>query len=1090
MRRLLNSLSVLLMIFIYQFTAQGQTINGSISGTVIDTQDAVVSGATVTATNNQTGSTRTVETNDSGSFRFSGLPVGVYTVKVEKSGFDSLINNNVQVSVASDANLQLKLETGSVGATVDVSTTVGEVLDTTQSQVSKTVNEKQILELPGRNTLNGLALLNPGVLPNQNGRPGSGFAVNGNRTRSNNFTIDGANNNDQSLSIPRQNLPPEAVQQFQIITNTFAAEFGRNAGSYVNQITRSGTNEFHGTGFWTWQGNGLDALTTNQQRSFNTNVQALGPKRALRNTRNVTVDNIYGGTLGGPIFKNHTFFFTSIDSQDFRSTLGAVARTAFSSTARARLQLPGRGFDPGALNFLLSYPVANDPTPSGSITLAGTAAIACPASDPNCNVIPIEIYNRTQGTGVPYATQFDRGLFKINTKINDNDNLSFRYLVDKSYDPGQTASLPGQEAGQVLRNDSFTINDVYVITPSWLNEARFTYSRRALYNVENQGPQFTVTGAGALTRGNANNPQYRTDNVYEITDNISFTPSNHAFKFGYNLLIYKLASFFAPNSRGTISYAGLADFLQDRNAQYQRYAGDGLTDATTYENSWFAQDDWRVNQDLTLNLGVRYEYVTAPYGFFSEAKPDVNNIAPRVGFAWNPKNWADGKFVFRGGFALAYDQIFQNVLLNNSRNYPRGVNIAVTNVSGQRLYDLNNLPPAPSPSAYTGDPNLLDVRLFSPNQRIKQPMSRQITLSLQYQLYKDYVFKAEYITTNGSNLVREYETNYGFCSTALVSTGSASAIRNPLDSRGVLCSANPATLATARPITTRASIVHGQGIANSSYHAGQFTLEKRVSRANLANVDLGDITFNANYTYSAFISEADDILGGQANRTVTSDPRDPAIDKARSGFDQPHRFVINFLWGTPKIPEIYGSFLGRILNDWQLSAVGTYASGTPFSILNGNNALGITPSALLSTVQLSQRVSVNPSGTYGTVSVPCTVGSAGCTTVAPGIGQSNPSAYFIVNAASSGILGTLGANTERTGGTQNWNSALVKNIRTFSENQRLQLRMEVFNVFNHRNFTVNPANSLGNSPDLVTFLNLGRTNVGGRGFTFGARYFF
>ncbi len=741
--------------------------------------------------------------------------------------------------------------------------------------------------------------------------------------------------------------------------------------------------------------------------------------------------------------------------------------------------MAGRTVDPGAVNTLLAYPVANDPTPSGSITLTGTAAIICPVSDPGCNVLPIEVYNRTQGSGVGYATQFDRGLFKINTRLSQNDNLSFRYLVDKSYDPGATASLPGQEAGQVIRNDSFTINDGFVLSPKWLNEARFTYSRRALYNVENQGAAFSVTGAGALSRGNANNPQFRTDNVYELTDNISYTPSNHAFKFGYNLLIYKLASFFAPNSRGTVAYPGLQDFLQDRNASYQRYAGNGLTDATTYENSWFIQDDWRASSDLTLNLGLRYEYITAPFGYFSNAKPDVNNFAPRAGLAWNPKNILGGKAVLRGGFALAYDQVFQNILLNNSRNFPRGVNISLTNVTGQRLYDLNNLPAAPAPSAYANNPLYLPIRLFSPNQRIKQPMSTQWTVSLQYQIFKDYVFKAEYIGTKGSNLIREIETNYGFCSTSVVAgVGS-----NPLDTRGVLCNntalsatgdARVADLARARIDPTRASVLIGQGIANSIYHAGQFTFEKRLSKLGIGSLDLGNFQFNANYTYSSFISEADDILGGQANRTLPADPRNPKLDRARSGFDQPHRFVANFVWGLPKISESYGSFLGRVLNGWQLSAVGTYSVGTPYSVLNANNALGITPGQI-STVEGSQRVSINPNGTFPLVSTP----------TAP-----NPNAYFIVNAASSGVLGNLGANTQRTGGTQNWDTALVKNFKTFSETQSLQLRMEVFNVFNHRNFTTIPVNTIGNSVNTTTFLNLGQTNVGGRGFTFAARYFF
>ncbi len=265
----------------------------------------------------------------------------------------------------------------------------------------------------------------------------------------------------------------------------------------------------------------------------------------------------------------------------------------------------------------------------------------------------------------------------------------------------------------------------------------------------------------------------------------------------------------------------------------------------------------------------------------------------------------------------------------------------------------------------------------------------------------------------------------------------------------------------------------------SSYHAGQFSLEKRLSKLNIFGTNFGNLVMNANYTFSAFISESDDVLGGQANRTLPADPRFPKLDKARSGFDQPHRFVTNFVWETPNIINDNSSFFvknvaSRILNGWQLSAVGTYASGTPFSVLNANNALGILPGQV-STVEGSQRVSVNPAGIYPLVSTP----------TAP-----VANAYFIVNAVNSGIRGTLGANTERTGGTQNWNIAAVKNIRTVGERQRFQLRMEVFNLFNHRNFTVIPSNTIGNTVNTATFLNRGFTNVGGRGFTFGARYFF
>jgi hypothetical protein len=1054
-----------LFILTLSSVSAAQTINGTISGSVTDAQGAALPGATVTVKNAETGLERSATTNEDGLFRFAGLPVGVYSVRVAASGFAPKTNQSVQVSVGTETDLRFELTPGAVEATVDVTAT-GELLDTTQSQVSKTVNQQQILELPGRNSLTGLALLQPGVLPNQNGRPGSGFAVNGNRTRSNNFTIDGANNNEQSLSIPRQSLPPEALQEFQIITNTFAAEFGRNAGSYVNQITRSGTNQFTGTGFYAWSGNDLDALSTTQERTFRANIAAGVPERqALRNARSVEVTNIYGFTFGGPVVKNHTFFFTSLDFNDFRTTISSAPRVALSPIGAQRLQYPGRTINQQSLNYLLTnFPIANDPTSIGSLTLTGTTALAnCPANDASCNVIPLQIYNRGLTGGIPYGRDSDRWLMKVNTRLLKNDQLSVRYLFDKSADPGAPASLPGQEIGQNVRNDSLTVNDALILSPKWLNEARFTYSRRKIAFPENLGLAFSVAGTGgAFNLGNINYPQAKEDNVYEITDNVSYTPSNHAFKFGYNLLIYKLSSFFAPNFRGTVSYPSLVNFLQDTAASFSQYAGNGLTEATTYENSWFAQDDWRVNQDLTLNLGLRYEYVTAPLGYFSNAKPDINNFAPRLGFAYNPKNLFDGRMVLRGGFAVAYDQVFQNILTNNSRNYPRGVNVAFTNINGQLPF--LNPPSPPTPEQFTGDPRLLPIRLFSPNERIRQPMSTQWTLGVQYQLFGDYVFKAEYIGTKGDNLIREVEQNYGFC-------GALSRFNTP-------CNASAAALQQERLDPTRGSVLIGQGIAESIYHGGQFTLEKRLSNLSVFGANLGGLLFNANYTYSSFISESDDVLGGQANRTLPADPRDPKLDRARSAFDQPHRFVLNFVWAAPEIykddSSFYKRFVSSVFGGWELSGVAVYASGTPFSVLSANNALGILPGQI-STVEGSQRVSVNPNGQYPLVSTP----------TAP-----NPNAYFIVNPVSSGILGNLGANTERTGTTKNWDVAVVKNFRTFGERQRLQFRAEIFNLFNHRNFTQIPANTIGNTVNTTTFLNLGFTNVAGRQFSFGARYFF
>ena len=244
---------------------------------------------------------------------------------------------------------------------------------------------------------------------------------------------------------------------------------------------------------------------------------------------------------------------------------------------------------------------------------------------------------------------------------------------------------------------------------------------------------------------------------------------------------------------------------------------------------------------------------------------------------------------------------------------------------------------------------------------------------------------------------------------------------------------------------------------------------------------MGDFTFNANYTYSSFISESDDILGGQANRTLPADPRNPSLDRARSAFDIPHRFVLSLVYETPEFGG--NAFVRRLTGGWQFSTVSVARSGTPFSILSGTNALGVLPGQI-STVQLSQRVGLNnPSGARNSFTT-ATVSSTGVVTIA------DPNARYVVYPNNAGILGSLGANTERTPSVYDTDVALVKNIRTFGERQRLQLRVEAFNVFNRRNFTLTPTNTLFPTTSPTSFLNFGLTNVGGRTFNFGARYFF
>lgn len=1035
-----------------------QTIYGSLAGTVTDASGAVVPGADVVIRSMDQGLTRELKTDETGFWRAPSLPIGRYQLEVAAKGFEKVIRGPLTVESSVERAVDVTLKPSGTQEVITI-TEEAPLIEATKAQISRGVETRRILDLPGLNTLTGLALLQPGVVGNNAGRPGSGFVVNGARTRSNNFMLDGANNNDQSLSIPRQSPAPEYLGEFRIITNSFSAEYGRNSGSVVMQVTKSGSNEFHGITRWSWLGNGWDAFTTAQQRTFNAQKAAgASDYDAMRRARGVVVRNQALFSVGGPVIKNKLFFFGGYDLDRLRSTANPVAN-AYSQQAWDLLTQYQNSFAPGTVAFLKSlHPVANDPTPVGTVNVAipGGPTLA----------LPLQQYRRGAGQALSYGRDIHRGLMRYDWRLTDKDNLQMRWIKDDNTDPGSPASLAINQIGSVVVNNNATINHIRVWNPTLVMETRLSYARREAKFPENLPAQFSISGSGLPTIGNQNYPQYRTDNLYELTNNWSQMKSKHTLRYGFNYLQYRLNSFFAPASRGVISYPSLADFLFDRNAQFSQYAGTGSVPAKTHEFQGFFADDYRVTQNLTLNLGIRYEYTSAPFGFFSNAKADVNNWAPRFGFAWSPKNtdgflgWLSGggKFVLRGGYAISYDQVFQNILLNTGRNYPRGVTVTLANLTGTQIFDPAKRPAPPQPSDYKGNPNLLPYRYYSPDKRVQQPYSQQASLGIERQLTNDYAVKLFYVGTRGVRLVREAERNLGFFASAV--NANPALLQPVVQSYGM----QPTTVsgqAAFRVDPTRGSILVGDGYGMSNFHSMQLSLEKRFSKG---------YQFEANYTWSTFISENDDILGGQTNRTLPSVPFNMRLDKARSGFDNPHRFVLNGIYQFPEFFKGQGLW-GRIVDGWSITGITTMQQGWPFSILNANNPLGILPGAI-STINFSQRAGFNPNGTPGTGTSPTV---------------SNP--MWMAYPNNSGLIGA-GANIRRVGNTYNTDAALIKRVRTFGESQSLELRWEVFNVFNHRNFNALPANSVSNNTNNTTFLNLGFTNVGGRGMIFSARYNF
>ena len=1038
--------------------AWAQTINGSISGKVMDSSGAVIPGAKIAVKNLDTGIARDAATEAEGVYRVRALPVGSYSVSYSATGFETQIRQPIAVTMSVDLNIDVTLSPGVAQQVVSV-TAEAPLIDANQSQLTKAVSTTAIMELPGLNQLNGLALLMAGAAASQNSRPGSGYVMNGGRTRSNNFMIDGANNVDETVATPRLNLVPEYIQSVTVITNNFNAEYGRNSSSVLTQITQSGTNGFHGAERWVWMGNGFDSLSSGTQRTFNSfKSTGLDDYTALRKSRAVVVDNQAVFSLGGHIVKDKSFFFVGYDHEWYRTT--AVPTTvAISPASFATLTQNQSAFAPGVLDVLKTYfPVANDPTPRGTINIQLPSGGA---------LIPVAIQQYSPGLTAPlsYARRNYRWMAKNDNRLSDKNNLTARYVFYDYLDPGSPPALPNNVAGQAQRVQSITLNDTHVFSPTFLNEARVTYSRSALHFPDKYPQYFYIGSFNSI--GNTSYPQWRVVNDFEYMDNLTLIRGRHTIKMGANLFHINADNFFPANLYGSITYGSLSDLLFDKNATFSKYTGQPDFDAITSELGAFVQDDFRIVPNFTVNLGVRYEYSSAPLGYFSNAKPDLNNFGPRVGFAWSPhggKILGEGRTSIRGGFGLTYDQIFQNVLGNVFRNYPRGINYSIGPVSGAGYYLQSKQPVVPTPAQYAAqglNVDALDYRNWSTNGRIVLPYIMQFSLGVEHQLRNNFVVRLGYVGSRGIKLMREAETNYGFAAAAVTANPSTFAgIINNLKYSASIPALGGAGYRINPAIGGR---VVGGPLAESTYHSLQASIEKRFAKG---------FQFTANYTWSSYIDDADDILGGAVNSTVPAYPFNFRLDRARSGFDVPQRLVINYVYQFPFFKRQQG-VLGRVLGGWEIAGITTESSGVPYTVYNSNNALGTITNGQLSTVYTNQRASINPSGVAGT---------------GTSAGLSNP--YYIANPVNSGIIGNLGRNTLRTGGTNNFDASLQKAVRLFGERHALQFRWELFDVMNHRNFTTIPANTVSNSTNLTTFLNLGQTSVAGRTMELLVRYSF
>ena len=1033
--------SILVLILLSTGVVVAQTYRGSVRGTVYDPNHDVIPGAAVGLTNLATGESRKATSDAQGEYVISSLTPGTYRLEVRRQPSFVPYDEKLEVLVNQELRVDVALQVGNPD-TFEVDSTTEALIKKDSASLGAVIENRQVTGLPldGRNFYE-LALLVPGAVPAAQGSAGSvrgdfAFSVNGAREDSNNYLLDGVYNVDPKLNTFGVRPPVDAIREFENLTSTYDASFGRSAGAQVNVVLKSGSNDFHGSVYEFYRGGNFDA----RNYFAPSNEPAPTYKR-----------NQFGFSLGGPIRKDKAFFFTDYEGTraregitritnvptlaeragDFSQSLFGVPINPFTGQPFANGRIPDPFINAVGRRIAALYPAPNRATPFANF-------VSSPVQQDRDDHFDLRVdYLRSQRSTLAFRYSFgDRALFE-------------------PFAGSGFSVVPGYGNDVTRRSQNAMISETHVFSPALVNDLRFAFNRVAsAVRQEGQGTSInrafglpelsanprdfglsfiTVTGFSPLGH-EGNNPQNSVTNTFQVIDTATYSRGEHLFKFGADIRFVQQNAFRDVQSRGLIQFSPFGQItgnaLGDLLLGFPLLTGGARVDNAQHLRSqsynFFINDSVRVTRNLTLIGGLRYEYNSPPVDAFDRAniydpatrslvrvgtggvprsgfEADRNNFAPRVGLAWTIGE--KGSTVLRAGYGVYYDQsplAPGEALYFNAPYFDFNLFFSLPGLP----LTLNN----PFPAFF---PFPLPDSALAIQRDLQTPYMQHWSASVQQQLGRSRVLEIAYVGSKGTKLL------------------SARDVNQP----------QPRVLPPGLPFVPRPNpffddITELESRASSNYNALQVRFQQRLNRG---------LTALASYTWSKSTDDASNFFSSAGDPNFPQDSNNPQAERGRSNFDVRHRLVLSYSYDLPighgQAHLANRGWVSTLLTGWQTFGIVTLQTGRPFTVAllpeidnsgTGRSALG-----------------------FGANDRPNLVGD-------PNLTRPTPERWFNTSAfvfPPPGTFGNAGRNILDGPGYQSVNVSLAKNT-ALSERFKLQLRVEAFNLFNHPNFNL-PDNFLG-----------------------------